>query len=375
MVLVKEKNGKFLNFFTASMVVGVGGLLLSFLTIIVSSIIVIAELPLPFDYIITNLLIAFISQIIGACIVYFVLIPLFKAKNTEFHRLTALNSLRTILLICSTFTLVASINFGLIFIFRLIGVIPQNGYANILLNSGHLANSLNIVIYYLPLTIGAAVYEELLYRRLLIPLLEQRGMGSSPAILSSSLLFALAHLPDDIVSANPTGTIIHISAVFLIGISLGLIYVLTRNIFYSMIIHGVLNFISFSGPLVTLISNGVLTLTYYVIYWTIFIVGLGVLTFGFWQFFRQRDSEWVNLVREKNTNSILNGFFGFLIIGIISLFIPLLIQTIVVILEIAVYSVLLYFIVLIICFGSFIVLFIWLGTRTIYKSKNNLIKI
>ncbi|MFX0145898.1 MAG: hypothetical protein ACFE9C_17670, partial [Candidatus Hodarchaeota archaeon] len=89
MVLIKEKNGKFLNFFTASMVIGVGGLLLSFLSIVVSSIIVIAEIHLPFDYIITNLLIVFISQLIGACIVYFVLIPLFKAKNTEFHRLTA----------------------------------------------------------------------------------------------------------------------------------------------------------------------------------------------------------------------------------------------------------------------------------------------
>ncbi|MFX1418232.1 MAG: lysostaphin resistance A-like protein [Promethearchaeota archaeon] len=373
MVLIKEKNGKFLNFFTASMVVGVGGLLLNFLSVLVSSIIIVTEIHLLFDYIITNLLIVFLSQLIGAFIVYFVLIPFFKAKNSEYRQLTLFNSLRTILLICSTITLTASINFGLFYIFELFNLKPQSGYTNILLNSGHLANPLNILIYYLPLTIGAAVYEELIYRRLLIPLLEKRGMSPSPAILLSSLLFAFAHLPDDLISANPTGTIMHILAVFIIGMSLGLIYVLTRNILYPILIHGIINFISFSGPLVILVANNTLTLIYNIAYWTIFISGIGILIFGLWQFFRKPEAEWVILIREKQTNPILIGSIGFLVIGTVSIFFPLLIQTMVVYLEIAVYSVLLYFIILLICFGSVLVLLIWLGTRTNYESKNHLI--
>ncbi|MFW9999674.1 MAG: lysostaphin resistance A-like protein [Candidatus Hodarchaeota archaeon] len=365
MILIKEKYGKFLNFFTASMVVGVGGLLLSFLSILVASIILVAEIYLHFDYIIINLLIVFLSQLIGALIVYFILIPLFKAKNSEYRHLTRFNSLRAILLICSTLTLITSINFSLMYIFRLFSLFPQSGYTNILLNAGHLANPLNILIYYLPLTIGAAVYEELLYRRLLIPLLEQRGMSPSPAILFSSLLFALAHLPDDLISANPTGTILHISAVFFIGISLGLIYVITRNVLYSMLIHGILNFISFTKPLVILIANSTLSLTYDIAYWIIFIVGIGILIFGLWQFLRKQNAEWVTLIREKQTNPILFGSIGYLVIGIVSIFIPLLIQTVVVNLEIAVYNILMYFIVLLICFGSVLILFIWLGTRKI----------
>ena len=372
MVSIKDQNGKFLNFFTASMVVGLGGLLLIFISTAISFIIIFSGLYLPFDYIITNLLIAFISQVIGACIVYIILIPLFKVKNSEYHNLTLFNSLRTIILICSTFTLISSINFGLLYIFRLLNLIPQSGYTNILLNAGHLANPLNIVIYFLPSTIGAAVYEELIYRRLLIPLLENRGMSPSPAILTSSLLFALAHLPDDLVSANLPGTIIHIIAVFFIGVSLGLIYIITRNVIYSMIIHGIINFISFLGPLVILTANSTLTLTYDITYWTIFIVGIGILIFGLWQFFKKPDAEWVILIREKQTNPILLGSIGFLIIGTTSIFIPLLIQTIVINLEIAVFSVLLYFIVLLICFGSVLVLFIWLGTRTNYELKKSL---
>lgn len=371
MVIIKERNGKFLNFFTSSMVVGFGGLLLIFMITVISFIIIFSGFSLPFDYVITNLLIAFISQVIGALIVYFILIPLFKVKNSEYRNLTLFNSLRTIALICGTFTLITSINFGLLYIFSLFNLIPQSGYTSIILNAGHLANPLNIVIYYLPLTIGAAVYEELLYRRLLIPLLEQRGMSPSPTILTSSLLFALAHLPDDLISANPTGTIMHIIAVFFIGVSLGLIYIITRNILYPMLIHGIINFISFSGPLVRLVANGTLTLAYNISYWTIFISGIGLIIFGLWQFFKKKNSEWVLLIRVKPTNPILLGSIGFLVIGLVGIFIPLLIQTIVVNLEIAVFSVLLYFIVLLICYGSVLVLFIWLGTRTNYELKNH----
>ena len=373
MVIIKEKNGKFLNFFTASMVVGVGGLLLGFLSILISFIIVLTEFYLLFDYTVISLLILFLSQFIGIFIVYYVFIPLFKAKNSEFRSITIFNSVRTILLICGIFTIIVSINFILFYIFRVFNLNPQSGYTNILLSPEHLTNPLNILIYYLPLIIGAPVYEELVYRRLLIPLLEKRGMSPLAAILSSSLLFALVHLPGDLISGNLSGTIMHISAVFLIGVSLGLIYILTRNVFYSIIIHGILNFISFSGPIVTVIAISTLTLTYDIIYWSIYIVGFGVLFYGLWQFFRKRDAEWVVLVREKNTMSILYGFSGFIVIATVSGFIPLLIQFTVVNLELAVYNVSLYFIVLIISYGVAVILFSWLGTRSRYESNNNLI--
>ncbi|MFX1320535.1 MAG: lysostaphin resistance A-like protein [Promethearchaeota archaeon] len=369
MIQIKEKNGSFLNFFKASMVVALGGTLLNFLIITISLFIVFSDFSLPFDYIILNLFILFLSQFIGAFMIYFVFIPLFKAKDAENPPFTLFNSFRTILLICVTLTIVVSINFILYYVFGLLDLNPQSGYTTILLSLEHLANPLNILIYYLPLTIGAAVYEELIYRRLLIPLLEQRGMSPSPAVLSSSLLFALAHLPDDLMSANFAGTIMHISTVFIIGIALGFIYILTRNVFYAILIHGVLNFISFSRPLVILISESTLSLTFDIIYWTIFTIGCGVLFVGLWQYYRKRNAEWVSLIRKKNTVPILAGSFGFLIMGIIGIFIPFIIQNVVIDLEIAIYSVLLYFFVLIICYGAFLVLFLWLGTRKIYELK------
>ena len=140
----------------------------------------------------------------------YLVIPLFKARDIEYHPLNLLNSVRTIFLICVTFTIVFTFNFILVHIFRVFDVIPQSGYNDVLLNSEHLSNPINILMFYLPLTIGAPVYEELVYRRLLIPLLEKRGMTPLIAMLSSSLLFAIAHLPGDLVNGNLPGGIMHI---------------------------------------------------------------------------------------------------------------------------------------------------------------------
>ena len=85
MVIIKERNGKFLNFFTASMVVGVGGLLLSFLTILISFIMVLTGIYLPFDYVVLGLLILFLSQFVGIFIVYYVFIPLLKLRYRNIY--------------------------------------------------------------------------------------------------------------------------------------------------------------------------------------------------------------------------------------------------------------------------------------------------
>ncbi len=372
MVIIKENNGKILNFFTASMVVGVGGLLLSFLSILISFIIALNFSYLLLDYVILNLLILFLSQFIGIFIVYYILIPLFKAKNVEYRPITIFNSRRTILLICVTFTLIVISNFVLFYILSAFNLNPQSIYGTVLLRIEHLANPFNILIFYLPLTIVAPIYEELVYRRLIIPLLEQRGMRPLTAVLSSSLLFAIVHIPDDILSGDLSRGIMHIWSVFLLGFSLGFIYILTRNILFPIVIHGVINFISFSKPLFALTGNSLLILSYDIMYWVIFITGIVGLIYALWQLFRKKDAEWIFLTRKKTHNHILNGFFGLMGIATISVFIPLLIQFIIVNLKIAVYNVSLYFIALIASYGAAIILFLWFGTRTRYETNTNL---
>jgi membrane protease YdiL (CAAX protease family) len=294
---------------------------------------------------------------------------MFKARDSEHHRLNGLNSIRTILLLSMTITIVFASNFILVQIFRIFDVIPKSGYNNILLNPGHLNNPLNILIFYLPITIGAPFYEELVYRRLLIPLFEERGMTPIVAVVTSSFIFAIAHLPGDLVNGNLPGGVIHVWNVFLIGMSVGLIYVLTRNIIYPIIIHGVLNFISFSGPIVLLMGNNLMNLIYYIAYLFILSLGVGVFLFSLWQYFRNRDTEWIELIKKKNHNNIKYGILTFSIIGTTGAFLPLIIR--VILLELAIYDVLQYTLISICCFGSLIILFLWLGTKTTYDSIGN----
>lgn len=369
MLVIRERNGKFLNFFSPSLVVLVGGMLLSFLNLLVSFIISFIGPFSQWDSIIVNLLILLMSQVFGIFFVYLLFIPLFKARNIERHHLNFLNSIRTVVLTCVTFTLIFISNFILVNIFKVFNAIPKSGYKIILLNSSHLNNPLNIMLFYLPLTIGAPIYEELLYRRLLIPLLEKRGMSSLIAVITSSFIFAIAHLPSDLVNGNVPGGIIHVWSVFLIGVSLGLIYVLTRNIFYPIIIHGVLNFISFASPIILLLENDSLIIGYNIIVFIIFFVGLGAFLFILWQYLKRRDAEWVVLIRKKPFSHIKLGILSFLIIGVISAFLPLGIHFL--LLNLAVYDVLLYFMVSIGSFGILIVVFSWLGTITTYNTNKN----
>jgi membrane protease YdiL (CAAX protease family) len=196
--------------------------------------------------------------------------------------------------------------------------------------------------------------------------MEERGTSPLVAVITSSFIFSIGHLPGDLVNGNLSGGIIHVWGVFLIGMSLGLIYVLTRNLIYPIIIHGILNFISFSGPLVTILGDNLLILSFNIIILIICIIGVGVLLFGLWQLLRKRTAEWVILLREKTHNQIKHGILGFLIIGIVSVFIPLIIQF--TLSNIAAYNILLYFIASVGSYGIIIVLFLWLATRATFES-------
>ncbi|MFX1536752.1 MAG: lysostaphin resistance A-like protein [Promethearchaeota archaeon] len=324
-MLIKEKNETWLNFFTPALAVAVGAALFGFLNLVTVFVLPFAELVLPFelDIVTVSLLIMFLSQMIGAVIVFFVLIPFFKVKKVEYQTVTGFNFLRTILLAC--FTLAAGYLIGIVLvnIFSIFGLVPQSGYGGIFLTAEHIANPFIIVLYFAPLTVGAAIFEELVYRRMLIPLLEERGMAPFAAVVASSLIFAFGHLPNDLINGNLAGAVIHMWNVIVIGFILGLTYILTRNILFSMIIHGVLNFVSFAGPLIQVMENDGLMAVYGLILLLMLLVGIAVAIFAIWQYLRVSTADWVTLIKEKSTTNILPGLVGFLVIAAVLKLLPL----------------------------------------------------
>ncbi len=374
MFIINERKGKFSNFLRPSIVVVIGAILLSFLQTILLTLSFSLNFTLGGDLVILSLLFLFISQVGGFLITYFILIPLMEIKGVKRNHLTLYNLKRTILFLCVLFAITIINNYIFVTIFTIFDLIPQSGYSGILLNATQLRNPLNIIIYYLPLTVGAPFFEELLYRRTLIPMLEKRGMASFTAVIASSIVFAFAHFPNDLINGNLYGGIIHCVGVFYISIVVGLIYVLTRNILFPIIIHSIVNFISFTGPIVITLENNILLRSYNITVFCIAGIGIGVLFYGIWRYFKRTKTDWVILLKTRSSNSIGKGLIGFISIGIASAFIPIIIEILSINLLILSADISLYSSVLLASYAIVNILFFLVGTRIRYEPNINIEK-
>lgn len=363
MFIINEKEGKLTNFLAPLMVVALGAITLNFIQNIITSFLIIIDFSLGMDILIFSLLITFLSQFVGILIVYFLVIPLMKIKDVEKQSFTSRNLIRTLLLICSTFAVNIASNYFFTIIFDLFNILPQSGYSGVLLNASHLNNPLNVIIYYLPFVIGAPIFEELLYRRTIIPMLEKRGMSPFTSVLTSSIVFAIAHLPNDLVNGNLYGGIMHCFGVFYISISLGLIYIFTRNILFPIIIHSFVNFISFSGPLIITLENETLLFIYNIVVISIVIMGIGILIYCIWRYFKRRSTDWVIILKKRSSHNIMPGLIVFLIIGSMSAFIPIIIEVLSLNELIQSNNFSQYLTSLLVSYATVFVLFLWLGSR------------
>jgi membrane protease YdiL (CAAX protease family) len=127
-----------------------------------------------------------------------------------------------------------------------------SSYEAIFPSSALLAMPLYYILFFGVLVFGAAVSEELIFRRSIIPFLERRGLGTFWALIFSALMFSLIHVPADLLEffySNDGGAlrfaINHFFGTFAGGITLGYIYMRTRDIKWPMIAHGFSN--GFSG--------------------------------------------------------------------------------------------------------------------------------
>lgn len=315
-MLIQERNGKWLNFFTpvASVVAG------SLLTVLVVIPILLIDALVPLfneDSVIATLSILFLSQVFGTVLIVFLLIPLLKVKDAEYQGISRTRTLQTGLIFCGSFVIYSLSNIVFAIIFSALKVEPKSGYEPILLTAEHLDNPFNIALLLGMAAIVGPIFEEYVFRRTLIPLLEERGMAPFAAILASSLVFALGHAPNDLLNANMSGTVAHLWGVFIIGLTCGIVYILTRNVLFPIIIHGLYNGLSFSGYLVTLIEDQALLQNFGTVVLLLLLMGLGVVIYAIWKYKKAPTANWVRTLKEKSLHNITPGFLGFVVIYVV----------------------------------------------------------
>ena len=324
--MIQEKSSNFTDFLIPAVAICLGSIIMALIQIFSVVLLLLAEPIILVDEPITSLLIVLLSQMIGAPIVYYGLISFFKVKESEYRPITMNSFGKTFLLFCVSFSVYGISSLIFTNICLAFDLIPQSGFSNIFLTAEHLQNPLKIFLFLFPTTIGAAVFEELLYRRMLIPLLEQRGMSPFSAVFASSLVFALGHLITDLVGGNLAGGIIHVWTVFLLALALGMTYVLTRNVFFPILIHATSNFISFLAPLLILMEADILLQIRSFTVITLIITGGIIGINAIFKYLSDSRTEWLKIIKMKSEYNITRGLVGFMIIAYLLISIPVMLE-------------------------------------------------
>lgn len=320
---------------------------------------------LPPDPIIATIIANLAGQTVVTLAVFFLLIPLLRVETVEHKPLTIMRTLKSIPVFCLAYTVAMGVGLVLYVVFELLGMPVVTSYGSILLTPAQLANPLNLGIFFATATVGAAVSEELLFRRTLIPTLETRGMAPLAAVFASSLGFSVIHMPNDILNGSFAFVISHFATTLIIGIILGISYVATRNVIFPMILHGLINLVSFGAQIADTIGDFGLLVTYALVVLAIWVVGIIVGAIALWQVLKAKPAPWSVVLRIRSKFNILPGLLGYLVVAV-------LLVTLQVLGEIGLISVLFPNIPLIyaaacLFYLLFLALLLWLLTQTRYK--------
>jgi membrane protease YdiL (CAAX protease family) len=363
-LVIQERDESFLNFLTPSVVIILGVVLLTIGAVALVFINFIVPILSP-DDIIQNAQMNLSGQIIGTTVVLLFLLTVFRVKNVETKPISPWNVAKVVGVACLALTVAIFLAFILFVIFTILGIPIEHSYGNIILGPEQLTNPWNIVLFFATASFGAAIFEELIFRRMLIPTLEIRGMAPTAAVITSSLGFAMIHFPNDILYGSLGYVITHFITTFTLGIFLGFVYVTTRNVIYPMIIHGFINFIGFTESILLSLDNITLLLLYSGILLILWIIGIIVGAIALFYYLREPKPTWVKTIQKKSGINILPGLAGFLIIGFMLILLPLAIDLLVALLFFPILP-LIYF-GLLLAYILLLAFILWLANNTEYE--------
>lgn len=314
-MVIHEENGGLLNFLSPAVLTTIGLLLLGLGAWSLAALDFIIPI-LPPDSIMATIIVNLAGQMVVTVVVLFLLIPLLRVQKAEYRPLTFLRTLKSIPVFCLAYTVAMGAALALYVVFELLGMPVVTSYSAIILTSVQLANPLNLAIFFATTTVGAAVSEELLFRRTLIPSLETRGMAPLVAVFASSLGFSVIHMPNDIINGSLAFVLSHFVTTLIIGIVLGISYVATRNVIFPMILHGAINLVSFGAQIVDTIGDLGLLVVYALAILVIWVIGIIVGIIALWQVVKTPPAPWAAVLRIRSKIPVLPGLLGYLAVAV-----------------------------------------------------------
>ncbi|MFX0063201.1 MAG: type II CAAX prenyl endopeptidase Rce1 family protein, partial [Candidatus Hermodarchaeota archaeon] len=173
-----------------------------------------------------------------------------------------------------------------------------------------------LLVFFILAMITSNLFVEFLYRRTLIPLLEDRGLSPFHAVILSSIGFCFLRLPDFLLfpcNFNLYSVILYIT----FGFCAGLIYILTRNIIYPILFHALYFFHYYIDLLGPILKNSAFIIISDLLNAVALIASIGIMIYGVWEFLdKNSTAEWISILQKRSVPKIKRGLIGFLIISI-----------------------------------------------------------
>ncbi len=291
-------------------------------------------IPIFESLILKKTIVPLLGALIGSIIIYFVMIPFLRIKSVGLSQsgdrmdLIVSFSLFSVFWVVITglslFTIIFSSNFDTKLEF----------FTNFLsLSSNQIFDPFLLLLWIFGFVICVALFQELIYRRIVISLLENKGMSSISAVLVSSCAFALILLPFTLdfqiklfqgslisLMTNYQTEFLILTAcynfltLFCLGFMCGAAYVITRNILFPILIQVLNRALIFLVFIALTLDNQLIHFIVTSIIILVNIIGILVI-FAFIMDFKLVPKEKFNqLFENKSLINSKQGLLGFFII-------------------------------------------------------------
>ncbi|MHA1969771.1 MAG: CPBP family intramembrane glutamic endopeptidase [Candidatus Hodarchaeales archaeon] len=177
--------------------------------------------------------------------------------------------------------------------------------------------TLYLVLYSTYRLILRPLFHELVFRRTAIPLLEDRGLSPFHAVLLTSIGYCLFLIPNFFENPNQLGNIYWIFSTFLFGLGTGLVYILTRNVGFSILYSSIYNLYRMSGTIGFRLQNELETM-FNIANLLILIAGISTLIFIIWDQLNDKITQtYINKLKIISVPNIRKGIIGFSILSVV----------------------------------------------------------
>lgn len=320
---IVEIENSYFNFFTPALICALG----LFLIFLIRNSLLLTEWVttniLSIKNLNVNYIVAIMTGIIVSLVCYFLLIPRLKVGDADYKKPTQ----EGLILVSITFCFILALRILIEFLYKIIGLNKEFCGPWFVQTYSELEDPFLFVLFLCNQLIINGLVSVLIYQRIVIPLLEDRGLSPFHAVIITAIAYASLNLPTYLQIPNFFSNIFWFLSTFLFSIATGIIYILSRNLIFSILYSFLYHMYRMTNEIGIFLKNPLIKPIYIIMDEFIVLTSLGIILYFFLS--RSRINihiEWIKTLKKNSYDYIGKGLVGFFIITLLLIFVQFLIN-------------------------------------------------